>query len=636
MPDPLRDPLPGPLLCAEGLHVTYHTKGGSFEALHDVGLELHPGEILGVVGESGCGKSTLSSALMRLLPPNGRVTAGGIRLDHDDVLGFSAEELRQMRGARIGMVFQDPLTSLNPTFRISTQMVNAQRAHLATEKVDEAELRRRAVDMLERVGIEHAERRIDDYPHQFSGGMRQRIMVATVLLLRPEVLICDEATSALDVTLQAQILEMIKELCRERGTAVIVVTHDLGVVSSTCDRVAVLYAGRVVETGSVEDTLVRPQHPYTRRLLAAVPSRHRRHEALATIPGRVPSLSALPGGCTFAPRCDASQPACEVTEPPLVPVGGQHVRCLLEVRDQAPTARRQAVEEPTARAGTSLHRESLLVVHGLHTHFTQRRGVLDVLTRREPETVRAVDGVDLEVERGEIVGVVGESGSGKTTLGKALLNLAPLTAGSIDFDGVALTGLKAQDWRRLRSRMQMIFQETYGSLSPRLRVEQLVTEPYRINKTPSADRYPVDELLGMVGLSSEQAMKYPHELSGGQARRVGIARALAVGPELVIADEPTSGLDVSAAASVLNLLQDLRARLGLSLVLITHDLNMVGYVADRVAVMNRGRIVEIGTPGEVMDNPQHPYTKSLLASIPELPADTWVEGSPRPQDTARH
>jgi peptide/nickel transport system ATP-binding protein len=625
--------MPDPVLEVQGLHVTYRTRRGRLDALHDVGLRLDPGEVLGVVGESGCGKSTLSSAIMRLLPPNGEVTAGSIRVGGDDVLTLSEAELRRMRGGRVGMVFQDPLTSLNPTFRISTQMINAQRAHMATDKVDQRELRRRAVDMLGRVGIDDAERRIDDYPHQFSGGMRQRIMVATVLLLRPKVLIADEATSALDVTLQAQILAMIKELCREQGTAVIVVTHDFGVVSSICDRVAVLYAGRVVEEGTVDDILVRPQHPYTRRLLAAVPSRHRRHERLATIPGRVPSLTALPPGCTFAPRCEAAQPACEAEEPPLVAVGAQRARCLLEVRDAAPATSGPAAEEPAGRAVAPGRSEDLLVVEGLRTHYTHRRGLLDVLTRRAPETVRAVDGVDLTLGRGEIVGLVGESGSGKTTLGKTLLNMAPLTAGTVDFDGVALAGLRAQGWRRMRSRMQMIFQETYGSLSPRLRVEQLVTEPYRINRTPAADRYPVDELLAMVGLSSEQATKYPHELSGGQARRVGIARALAVRPDLVIADEPTSGLDVSAAASVLNLLQDLRAELGLTLLLITHDLNMVGYVADRIAVMNRGRIVEIGTPDEVMDDPQHPYTRSLLASIPELPADAWVQGAPQSHGT---
>jgi oligopeptide/dipeptide ABC transporter ATP-binding protein len=608
------------VLQVSGLHVDYRTRQGRFEALHDVDLRLEAGEVLGVVGESGCGKSTLSAAIMRLLPPNGQITSGSIELDGEEILTLSDGELRRIRGGRIGMVFQDPLTSLNPTFRVSTQMINAQRAHLDVDKVDNPELRRRAVAMLERVGIDDAERRIDSYPHQFSGGMRQRIMVATVFLLRPKVLICDEATSALDVTLQAQILQMVKELCNEQGTAVVVVTHDFGVVSAICDRVSVLYAGRVVENGTVDDILVRPQHPYTRKLVAAVPSLRRRHDPLSTIAGRVPSLASLPGGCTFAPRCEAAQAACEAAEPPLIELGGQQVRCLLEVRDAAPSTAVLA-PVPQNRQPRASGEPPLLVIEALRTHYAERRGMFDMLSRRSPQVVRAVDGVDLELKRGEIVGLVGESGSGKTTLGKALLNLAPLTGGSVHLDGVPLASVNAEGWRKMRRRMQMIFQETYGSLSPRLRVDQLVTEPYRINKTPPGDRYSTDELLAMVGLSSEQAKKYPHELSGGQARRVGIARALAVRPEIIVADEPTSGLDVSAAASVLNLLQDLRANLGLSLLLITHDLNMVGYVADRIAVMSRGKIVETGTPEQVMDNPQHPYTQALLASIPELPAD---------------
>jgi peptide/nickel transport system ATP-binding protein len=609
------------VLDVKGLHVSYATKVGDFQALHDIDLTLAAGEVLGIVGESGCGKSTLSSAILRLLPPNGRITGGSIRLGSRDLLTASEEELRSVRGSQIGMVFQDPLTSLNPTFRISTQMINAQRAHATDGETDARVLRRRAVEMLDRVGIADAARRIDDFPHQFSGGMRQRIMVGTVLLLRPQVLVCDEATSALDVTLQAQILQLIRDLCHERGTAVIVVSHDIGVVSEMCDRVMVLYAGRVVESGPVEDLLRRPEHPYTRKLLAAVPSHHRRTERLSTIAGQVPNLTALPPGCTFAPRCEAAQPVCSDGEPPLLQVGAHRLRCLTEVRDA--TAR--ADVDPAATSSDDLPQQAsarrsgevLVEVAGLCTHFTQRRSLFHLLARRPPECVQAVAGVDLRLAHGEIVGLVGESGSGKTTLGKAMLNLAPITDGTVAFDGVGLAGLDADGWRRLRARMQMIFQEPHGSLSPRLRVNQLVTEPYRIARTPPSDRYSVQELLALVGLSEEQASKYPHELSGGQARRVGIARALALHPDFVIADEPTAGLDVSAAAGVLNLILELRRRLALTFLIITHDLNLVGYVADRIAVMQHGRIIEIGTPSQVMDSPREPYTQALLDAIPD-------------------
>ncbi|MPY80015.1 MAG: dipeptide ABC transporter ATP-binding protein [Actinophytocola sp.] len=543
----------GPVLRVSGLDVTYRTKAGTFQALHDIDLELGPGEAIGIVGESGCGKSTLSSAMLRLLPPNGQVTAGSIRLCDQELLALSDAELRRVRGATIGMVFQDPLTSLNPAFRVSTQMVNALRAHIQNGRASSADLHRRAVRMLERVGIADADRRIEDYPHQFSGGMRQRIMIATVLLLQPKVLVCDEATSALDVTLQAQILELLRELCREQETALVVISHDIGVIAEMCDRVCVMDSGRVIESGSVADILTRPRRPYTRKLVASAPSRH-------------------------------------------------HSRGI------------------PARKDSTADERAVVVVDGLHTHFTTKPGIVDRLLRRTPRTIRAVDGVDLNVRHNETVGLVGESGSGKTTLGKALLNLGPVTGGDISFDGVSLGGLDRDGVRRMRRRMRMIFQECYGSLSPRMRVEQLLTEPYRIHDTPASDRYSVTELLGLVGLPAEQASKYPHQLSGGQARRVGIARALAVHPEFVVADEPTAGLDVSAAASVLNLLRDLRARLGLTLLIITHDLNLVGDIADRIAVMRNGKIVETGPATQVMDAPQHPYTKTLLDSVP----DPWA------------
>lgn len=542
-----------PVLRVEGLDVRYHLKAKTVEALHDINLDVPAGGVVGVVGESGSGKSTLGSAMMRLLPPNASVGSGSLLFQGRDLLTLPEDALRRIRGRRIAMIFQDPITSLNPTFRISSQMINAQRAHAEDGRERTDTLRRRAVEMLDRVGIADAERRIDDYPHQFSGGMLQRIMIATVLLLRPDVLICDEATSALDVTLQAQILDLLKTLCHEEGTALVFISHDMGVIAEMAHQVSVLHNGRVVESGPADDVLTRPQHPYTRKLLAAIPSRH------------------------GAPRAEG------------------------ELADGAT--------------------RPLLEIHDLHVHFHGQRPLLGRVTGGQQQVVTAVDGVDLTFDRGEIVGLVGESGSGKTTLGKALLRLVPITKGEVSFDGTDLATLGRGEWRRQRRRLQMIFQEPFGSLSPRMRVDQLLTEPYRINRTPSDQRYAVAELLELVHLPGEQATKYPHQLSGGQARRVGIARALAMHPDFIVADEPTSGLDVSAASAVLDLLQELRARLSLTLLIITHDLNVVGYLADRIAVMHQGAIVEHGTTDDVMDNAQHPYTQKLLASIPKLPGE---------------
>jgi peptide/nickel transport system ATP-binding protein len=558
------------LLEVHGLDVDYHLRRSTVPALRGIDLTLDRNEIVGVVGESGSGKSTLAAALMRLLPANGRISGGRIVFEDRELLDLDAEAMRQLRGAGIAMVFQDPLTSLNPTFTVAAQMLNAQRAHGIGG--NDGQRRREAIAMLDRVGIPDADERVDAYPHEFSGGMRQRMMIATTLLLRPRLLIADEATSALDVTTQAQILALLCDLCREDDTSIIVISHDLGVIAQVCQRVLVLKGGLPIESGRVDDVLTDPQEPYTQQLLAAVPSRHHRNERLQ------------------APEDEEEVAAADA---------GSRARS---------TATRVAPPEGHG---------PLLEVDRLHVYFPEKRGLVDKLARRPPAVVHAVDGVDLELTSGEAVGLVGESGSGKTTLGKALLGLVPITAGDAVFAGHHLQGRSSRDWRPLRSRAQMIFQEPTGSLSPRQRVGQLLTEPYRINDTPAEERYDVDELLTMVRLSPAQATKYPHELSGGQARRVGIARALSVHPDLIIADEPTAGLDVSSAASVLNLIQDLRRDLGLTILMITHDLNLVGYVTDRIAVMYLGKIVEIGTADQIFDHPGHPYTQALLDAIPE-------------------
>ncbi|CAN5370151.1 hypothetical protein BH23ACT9_BH23ACT9_16760 [soil metagenome] len=614
------------VLIVDGLEAVYQVRSGDLKALSDVSFELHRGEILGIVGESGCGKSTLSAALLRLLAANGDITAGRIEMAGRDIVTMNDRELRALRGRQIAMIFQDPLTSLNPTFTVGAQLIAVQKAHQESTRKTTKQLRHLAIDMLTQVGMPDAHERVDYYPHQFSGGMRQRIMIAMALLLKPEVLIADEATSALDVTLQAQILELLRQLRTERGTTMVFISHDLGVISEICDRVAIMYAGRVVEQGTVADVLADPKHPYTQALLASVPTKDRRGERLATIPGRVPSLAALPEGCTFANRCPHVQPVCRDVLPGLLDQGATTVRC--HIYDPAADYDRSVVEPggPRAPLGDAavvdavaeeraISSDVLVHMDGLETLFADRQSIVRRVMGREAGAVRAVDGVSLDIRRGEIVGLVGESGSGKTTLGKTILGLIPATGGTLAYDGQDVRGMDRAQLRRLRRRVQMIFQDGTASLSPRLRVRELLTEPYRIHRTPVEERRDVAELLEMVQLSAEQADKYPHELSGGQARRVGIARALALRPEFIVADEPSAGLDVSAAASVLNLMKDLAADFGLTYLIITHDLNMVGYIADRIALMYLGKLVETGPTERIFASPAHPYTQGLLAAV---------------------
>jgi peptide/nickel transport system ATP-binding protein len=619
----------GPLLSVRGLDVVYHTQEGVLPALHDVGFEVKPGQIVGIVGESGCGKSTVVSTLLRLLPPNGQITAGRIVFKQWEVTALGPEELRQLRGRELAMIFQDPLTSLNPVFTIGQQMADVQKAHLNGAAVDSPDLKRRAVAMLERVGIPDAAERLDHFPHQFSGGMRQRIMIAMALLSQPALLIADEPTSALDVTLEAQILDLLQELRRDYQTSILFISHDLGVIAQLCDWVIVMYAGRVVEQGPVAAIFEQPQHPYTQALLASAPSRHQHSERLATIPGRVPSLSALPLGCKFADRCPFVQPVCRGQEPRYLNQGERGVRCYIYEPDSGYVGSRESgIESRDSQregnigsqiiTGPSLTpNDALMSLSHVSTYFYDRLNLLGQLLNRQRGAVRAVDDVSLAIRRGEVLGLVGESGSGKTTLGKTMLRLAPLAAGQIVYAGQDITHAAAAELRGLRACMQMIFQDPYASLSPRLRVSYLLTEPYKIHPVPESERYSVPALLDMVGLSPEQAGKYPHELSGGQARRVGIARALALHPEFLVADEPTSGLDVSVAASVLNLMKDLAQKLGLTYLIITHNLNVVGYISQRIAVMYLGKLVELGETAQIFESPAHPYTLALLAAISE-------------------
>ncbi len=606
------------------LEVTYHTRDGNLKALHDISFEINPGEIVGIVGESGCGKSTISSAILRLLPPNGEISGGSISLNGRNLCELNQEQLRRMHGQEISMVFQDPMTSLNPVFTIGEQMIDAQQAH-DENHLSRAELRQRAIEILCRAGVPDPEERINYYPHQFSGGLRQRILIAMALLTKPAVLIADEPTSALDVTMEAQILEMIKELRSTTNTSVIFISHDLGVIAQLCDRIVVMYAGRVVEQGDIYAVFEKPRHPYTRALLASVPSRLKQGMRLMTIPGRVPGLSSLPAGCKFADRCTLSKEICHHREPEITLEQGVQVRCFAcQPAHAAEFSEQIQADESPALAGEQTPSVCsfdtcvpLVKAIDLSTCFEESRKIADILTRRPATQIRAVDKINLSIQAGEIIGLVGESGCGKTTLGKTILGLLPASEGAIEYQGQNLQNLGREDQRKLRSKMQMIFQDPISSLSPRLKLSYLLTEPYTIHKVPADERYSVSALLEMVGLSEEQKNKYPHQVSGGQARRIGIARALALHPQFIVADEPTSGLDVSVAASIINLMKDLAERFHLTYLIISHNLNVVSYISNRIAVMYLGNLVEIGPTKELFDHPAHPYTMALLSSISE-------------------
>lgn len=607
------------LLEVKNLSIRYYTREGILTSVRNASFDVKEGEIVGIVGESGCGKSTVASAVMRLLPPNGEICGGSITFKGENLCEFDDEDMRRLRGTEMSMIFQDPMTSLNPVFTIETQMMDALKAHHRGD--GSKALRERAFQMLDRVGITDVELRIKEYPHQFSGGMRQRIMIAMALLSNPSFLIADEPTTALDVTLEAQILDLIRGLRDELGTAILYISHDLGVMAQLCDKLIVMYAGNIVEAGDIYDLFDKPQHPYTQALLRSHPSASQRSSRLATIPGRVPSLKDLPTGCKFAPRCEKSQAVCMTTEPSITQLEDQMVLCHAYQSGWDSAGAVIGRGPATAQAVASgvddgIHQEVVVETKGLRTYFPDDVGFLAQILGQKGSCVRAVDGVDIAIRRGETVGLVGESGSGKTTIGRTILRLENPTSGDIFIDGRNATQLSQSELRPMRAKMQMIFQDPYSSLSPRMKVSGILLEPFRIHDLPVQDpKKKVVELLSMVGLSDEQADKYPHQLSGGQARRVGIARALALNPDLLIADEPTAGLDVSVAASVLNLMKDLREKLDLSYLIITHNLNVISFIADRVAVMYLGKVVELAETDDIFDHPRHPYTEALMSAM---------------------
>ena len=605
-----------PALRIDGLRTVLDTPRGTVRAVDGIDFELRAGECFALVGESGSGKSMTALSIMRLLPEAGRIVGGQVGLDGVDLLGLPEAAMRSVRGRRVAMIFQEPSTALNPVLTVGRQIVEVIERHT---KAAREEARREALELLRSVGIPDAERRFEQYPFELSGGLKQRAMIAGALAVDPEVLIADEPTTALDVTIQAQILDLLARLLSERGMALLLITHDLGIVAKMAHRVAVMYAGEIVELAEREAFMRAPQHPYSQKLFAALPSPRRRAGELAVIRGQVPPLTQEFRACRFAERCDQVFDRCRIEAPALLePQPGQLARCHL--REAGPAAPRVqelfSEKKPESVAGEG---EVLIRVRDLQVHFPIRRGLL----KRTVGYVKAVDGVSFELQRGRTLALVGESGSGKTTTGKAILQLIAPTAGSVRFGEHELTALTRRELRPRRTAMQIIFQDPYGSLNPRMRVVEILLEGMRslgIGRDDAERTGRIMSLLGEVGLPAEALGRYPHEFSGGQRQRIAIARALAVEPKLIVCDEPTSALDVSVQAQILNLLRALQRRLGIAYLFITHNIAVVEYLAHEVAVMYQGKIVEHGDVDRVLGAPSHPYTRELLAAVPTIEA----------------
>jgi peptide/nickel transport system ATP-binding protein len=593
---------------------------GSVVAVDGVSFDVDEGECVGVVGESGCGKSTTGLSIMRLLPPTGHLIGGSVTLLGRDLAGLDEHEMRSVRGDEVALIPQDPLTALNPTIPIGRQIAEGVLLH---RDVSRQQARERALEVLRQVEMPQPEERLDQYPHELSGGLRQRVMIAMALACEPKLLIADEPTTALDVTIQAQILDLIDGLRQRLHMAVILITHDMGVIAGRTDRVVVMYAGKVVEETETGELFGRIRHPYSQALLASVPKiDQRRDERLLSIPGLPPDLSSEIVGCRFAPRCQFATDECRVTEPDLGgdadPAGIPHrFACFHPIDPDAgpPSVEVHAPASVAAASDPSVERTLILEVTDLVKEFPVLAGGV---FRRKIGSVKAVSGVGFTIHRGETFGLVGESGCGKTTVGRMLVALERADSGSIRFEGLELTGIRGRSLGGHRRDLQLMFQDPYASLDPRMRVGTIIREPLKVNRVggPDQQREKVGSLLDEVGLSRTAVDRYPHEFSGGQRQRIGLARALALDPKLIVADEPVSALDVSIQAQILNLMKDLQARHGLTYLMISHDLAVVRYMADTIGVMYLGKIVELGPAAAVYERSAHHYTLGLLNAVP--------------------
>jgi peptide/nickel transport system ATP-binding protein len=606
----------------------------TIQAVGNVDLHLEAGETLGLVGESGCGKSMTGLSIMGLLPPGGSVVSGSIKLNDRELVGLPEQELCKIRGNDVAMIFQDPLTSLDPTKTLGSQVAEPVRLHRGATKKEALD---RAAEVLGLVGLPRPAERLNDYPHQLSGGLRQRVMIAMALSCEPKVLIADEPTTALDVTIQAQILDLLDSLKSRLGMAMILITHDMGVIAGHADRVNVMYAGRLVETTDTPELFRHMHHPYTQALLASIPQLSQdRKRKLLSIPGMPPDLGHPPDGCRFAARCRLASDKCRTDEPPLVgptpdhlfscwhpvdgPLGTAEINANVDAQlatslasSKTDMSSGMAVIERSRKKGAAAG-EPLLQISGLVKEFPVSSGLL----QRKVGVVHAVSDVSFDVAAGETFGLVGESGCGKTTIGRMTVALEPPTAGTVKLNGTDVTKLKGKRLRTFRRDLQLMFQDPYSSLDPRMRVGAIIREPLAIQGlgTGKEQNDRVYELLAEVGLPRNAVERFPHEFSGGQRQRIGLARALTLNPQLIVADEPVSALDVSIRAQVLNLMKRLQESHGLTYVVISHDLAVVKYMADRIGVMYLGKMVELGTSEDIYQRHAHPYTAGLLSAIP--------------------
>lgn len=638
------------VLDIQDLRVSFSTEEGRLRAVDGVSLSMRRGRITALVGESGCGKSVTSYSILRLIQKPGEIDGGSITFRPSqgapvDIASLSEKDKRlfDLRGNDIAMIYQEPMTALSPVHKIGNQMSEVILRH---RKVSKAAARQRCIEMLGKVGIPNPARRMDQYPFELSGGMRQRVVIAMALLCDPQVLIADEPTTALDVTIQAQIMNLIKRLQRDLGMSVLLITHDLGVVAQVADDIAVMYMGRIVECGPARTILKRPRHPYTRGLLQSLPSLAFHRARLPSIAGSVPSLLEIPAGCPFHPRCPHAVPGiCTTGGPPdLMPADAECETACLRVKeiDASPVAESDSQPGETGETATPAPKVSpggqpLLSVRGLSKHYPiHSKG----FWRKRIGSVKAADDINFDIMPGETLGLVGESGCGKTTTGRAILRAIDPSNGQVLFNlnpnhdtpVVDLATLSAKQLKPLRTEFQMVFQDPFASLNPRMTVGDIVSEPLDIHGigTRHEREEAVKKMLVKVGLKPEHRTRYPHAFSGGQRQRIGIARALIMNPRLVVCDEAVSALDVSVQAQVINLLQDLQNELGLTYIFIAHDLSVVKHICDRIAVMYAGKIVELAPTEELFAHPRHPYTRALLSAIPspdpDQPMETQLEG----------
>jgi peptide/nickel transport system ATP-binding protein len=600
----------------DGLRTFIKLRSGVVRAVDGVSFTVEPGETVGLVGESGCGKTMTGLSIMRLLPNGGFIADGAVRFGGKDLARLNEPAMRRIRGNEIGMVFQDPMTSLNPTMTVGYQIAEVVREH---RKVSKSDAMARAEEVLALVGMPRPAERLSYYPHQLSGGLRQRVMIGMALACEPKLLIADEPTTALDVTIQNQILVLLDELKDRLGMAVLLITHDLGVIAGRADRVVVMYAGKIAEKADTGELFRRTRHPYTSALLASIPHLDQPNsQPLYSIPGLPPDLMHPPAGCRFAPRCRFAADDCRSSEPVLGGPEPDHpFACFhpVDPAEQDVRPARAVVTESRPQPSDLQSGSDLLVVDHAVKEFPVTSGAL---LRRVAGTVKAVSDVTLTVRRGETMGLVGESGCGKTTIGRMVVALERATSGRVIFEGQDLGGLSGARLRQVRKDLQIMFQDPYASLDPRMRVGSILREPLQIQGLGSGgqQRARIADLLDEVGLNPRSTELYPHEFSGGQRQRIGLARALALSPKLIVADEPVSALDVSIRSQILNLMRRLQVAHGLTYIVISHDLSVIRYLADRVGVMYLGKLVEMGRSADIYERPAHPYTLGLLNTIP--------------------